>query len=160
MKLRFLTLSLVCLLLMGCSPTENKNPQSGNQMQDAVREFSEHGLSFSVPENWSASGFEAQFDEMKNDNGGYDTRTFYAMVDGVRTPIMTVSRFAKEQWDKLVQADPKADDKKLGISKDGNFVYTYLVKDDITPNSDTGKKLLDTLRKEAEELKDKIKITE
>ncbi|MBQ3054960.1 MAG: hypothetical protein IJC88_02540 [Oscillospiraceae bacterium] len=164
MKLRFLWVLLLSAALAGCSPAEskpNEPPQQlQNQMQDAVQNFAEHGLSFSVPENWSVSGFSSQFDEVKNDAGAYDTRTFYALIDGVRTPILMVSRFAKEQWDELVKNDPKAEESKLGISKDGNFVYTYLVKNDITPQSDTGKKLLETLRKEAEELKDKIMITE
>lgn len=176
MKLRFLSALLALLLIAGCSPrdgdtgrdnSELQQEQSQNQEQmqqtdlpEAVKDFAEHGLSFSVPSTWSTSGFEMEFDEVKNGNAGYDTRTFYALIDGIRTPVAMVSRFAKDQWDALVKSDPTAEDVKLGTSKDGNFVYTYLVKDDEISASDAGKKMLDTIRKEAKKLKDAIKITE
>lgn len=170
MKLRFVCALLAFVLVAGCSPKEAPNtdaPEQGQQeeMQDTptsnvTQEFAEHGLSFTVPETWAGNEFSVQFDEMKNEGASYDTRTFYATVDGIRTPIAMVSRFAKEQWDRLVSADASAEKVKLGESRDGKYVYTYLVKNDITPESDTGRDLLDKLRKEAEELKDKIKITE
>lgn len=170
-------MKLICALLAllvfsGCSssmqdpaPNNPENQQEQNQMQqtdlpDSIREFAEHGLQFDVPENWSSSGFDMDFNEVKNGDSAYDTRTFYASIDGVRTPIAMVSRFARDAWDSLVKNDPSAEDVKLGTSKDGNFVYTYLIKDDIVPESDMGKKALDAIRKEAEALKDKIKITE
>jgi len=169
MKLRMICAVLALLLVAGCAPKEapNTDTPTPNQqeMQDSptanmTREFAEHGLSFTIPETWAKSEFSVQFDEQKNDGASYDTRTFYAMIDGIRTPVAMVSRFAKEQWEHLVSADSSAEKVKLGESRDGKYVYTYLVKNDITPESDTGKKLLETLRKEAEDLKEKIQITE
>ena len=169
MKLRFVCVLTALLLAAGCAPKETPStetaPPTQQEMQetptaDTALEFSEHGLSFTVPETWAKSEFSMQFDEMKNEGASYDTRTFYAMVDGIRTPVAMVSRFAKEQWEALVRADSSAKKVKLGESRDGKFVYTYLVKDDITPESDVGRDLLDTLRKEAEELKENIQITE
>lgn len=169
MKFRLLCAALALVTLMGCSPAETPNTDTPNPpdtptqdmpASDMTQEFAEHGLSFTVPENWAKNEFSMQFDEMKNDGADYNTRTFYATIDGIRTPVAMVSRFAKEQWDALVKADANAEKVKLGESRDGKFVYTYLVKDDISPESDTGKKLLDTIRKEAETLKEKIQITE
>ena len=159
MKTRILGL-LLFTLLCGCSMSENMENAAQTDKNNTMSDFSEHGLSFSVPRLWSTSGFEAEFEEIKNDSSNYDTRTFYAMIDGVRTPVMMVSRFAKDAWDKLTAQDKSAEKAKLGTSKDGKFVYTYLVKDDVIPDSEDGKKLLDDIRKEAEKLRDSIKITE
>ena len=169
MKLRLICVILALVTLSACSPAPKENDSmtypvenqetQPNTPQEAMS-FSEHGLSFTVPELWAGSEFSMEFDEVQNDVASYDTRTFYALVDGVRTPIAMVSRFAKEQWDALVSADSSAEKVKLGESRDGKYVYTYLVKDDIVPETDTGKDLLGKLRKEATELKDKIEITE
>ncbi|MBE6915365.1 MAG: hypothetical protein E7471_01860 [Ruminococcaceae bacterium] len=159
MKNRILALFLFAVLC-GCSMGENMENMTQNGKPNTMSDFSEHGLSFAVPKLWSTSGFEAEFDEVKNDSSNYNTRTFYAMIDGVRTPVMMVSRFAKDAWDKLTEQDKNAEKAKLGTSKDGNFVYTYLIKDDVVPDSEEGKTLLDKIRKEAETLRDSIKITE
>ena len=159
MKMRILSLILF-LLLCGCSMGETMESAPQNDNGNTMSDFSEHGLSFAVPKLWSTSGFDAEFDEVKNGSSNYNTRTFYAMIDGVRTPVLMVSRFAKDAWDQLVNQDKSAEQAKLGTSKDGNFIYTYLIKDDVVPDSEEGKTLLDKIRKEAEKLRDSIKITE
>ena len=159
MKMRIFVMILFALLC-GCSMGEKMENNPQNDKTNTMSNFSEHGLSFSVPQLWSTSGFEAEFEEVKNDSSSYNTRTFYAMIDGVRTPVLMVSRFAKDAWDKLTEQDQSAEQAKLGTSKDGNFVYTYLVKDDVIPDSEDGKALLDKIKKEAKKLRDSIKITE
>lgn len=161
MKLRWIGIFSALFLLCGCSFGGSQTDMNQTDTPtNATKEFREHGLSFAVPETWGSSGFEVEFDEVKNGSAAYDTRTFYAMIDGMRTPVLMVSRFAREQWDKLVSEDASAEESKLGTSKDGKFVYTYLMKDDILPETEKGKSLLEKIREEATKLRDSIKITE
>lgn len=161
MKLRLLSMFSALFLLCGCSfGGSQTDANQTDTPTNATKEFREHGLSFSVPETWGASGFDVAFDEVKNGSAAYNTRTFYAMIDDIKTPVLMISRFAREQWDEMVAKDASAEESKLGTSKDGKFVYTYLMKDDILPETEKGKSLLEKIREEATKLRDSIEITE
>ena len=134
---------------------ENSMENMGNTMNAAVNKYNENGIEFDIPESWQKN-FSAQYSENSAQAAdGYSTINFYYTADPNLIKIMTVGRFKKTTWEGLTEQDTTAVEKKIGQSKDGEWIYT-LNFEDSNLSQDEGYM---SARKDAEMLKDKIKIT-
>ena len=148
---------------------DNKNPSTeqnggdkdgatengGNGSAAKVTKYSENDVEFEIPESWQ-NNFQADFQEHNQDSKQYFTTIdFYYTTSGEPLKIMTIGRFSKEAWDALTAQGQGAEEKKLGESKDGAWIYT-LNFEEYDYSSDSQYK---QVKSDAKNLKDKIKIT-
>ena len=140
------------------SQADDEN-QSGGQDGQKIEKYDENDLQFDVPESWQ-SNFLAVFNEYNKDKIDYFTTTeFYYNYGDTPVPVMSISRFSKDQWEQLKGNNENADEKKLGESKDGAYVYTINYSELEYFQDQDDKAKFDQVKKDAKDLRDKIKIT-
>ena len=129
---------------------------SGEGAQNTSARYSENDLEFDIPESWR-SNFLAEYREHNADTPqGYSTVDFYyTAANGDPFKIMTVARFTKDAWNSMTRTTPAAAEKKLGESKDGEWIYSLSYETE--PLSQDAAYL--RAHTDAQALKDKIKIT-
>lgn len=123
---------------------------------EPVTRYSENDIEFDVPESWR-NNFKATLNQHnENTNQGYSTIDFYYSTNA-NSPykIMTIGRFPKAVWETVSKNTPEAEGKKLGQSKDGEWIYS--LNFEAEPLSQDKGYL--AAKSDAEKLKDKIKIT-
>jgi len=126
-----------------------------NGMNMATTRYSENDIEFDVPQSWQ-NNFLAKYDDVADSAGNaYSTIDFYYSTAETPYKIMTIARFPKDSWAAITQSNAEAEKKKLGESKDGEWIYSLNYEADELSN-DEGYL---AVKKDVEELKDKIKIT-
>lgn len=123
---------------------------------DPVTRYSENDVEFDVPESWQKNFRAVVNQHNENTNQGYSTIDFYYSTNA-NSPykIMTIGRFPKAVWETVSKNTEGAEEKRLGASKDGEWIYSLNFETE--PLSQDQGYL--TAKADAEKLKDKIKIT-
>ena len=163
MRKFFIYLAATALFLSGCSdkasenaadtPAENTKPQTS-----VMSTYDKDGLSFDIPESWREN-FKAETRTVGTGEESYPQTDFYYTKDGRDVLMMSVGKYTREQWDKIKSTGEEVEDMLLGETEDKNNVYSIRYENhDYIDAKDEIKETIDGIKKEAEKLRDKIKI--
>ena len=163
MKKILILIPVMSLFLFGCADKASENAAdtpSGNVNPDdkVVRTYDEAGLSFDIPESWREN-FKAVTRDVGNGGNTYPQTDFYYSKDNRDILMMSVGKYTREQWDKLKATGEEVKDTLLGETEDKNHVYSIRYENhDYIDMKDEIRETIDKIKKEAENLRDKIKI--
>ncbi|MBE6913018.1 MAG: hypothetical protein E7473_10890 [Ruminococcaceae bacterium] len=163
MKKITICLIAMMLVLCGCSKKASENagdtPAENMKPDDSVvKAYDKDGLSFDIPESWRQN-FKAVTTQVGSGEGAYPQTDFYYTKDNRDVLMMSVGKYTREQWEKLKGTGEEVKDMLLGESEDKKHVYSIRYENhDYIDAKDEIKETIDGIKKEAEKLRDKIKI--
>lgn len=163
MKKILILISVMSLFLCGCADKASENsadtPAENMGPDDSVmRSYDKDGLSFDIPEGWQKN-FKAVTKNVGSSDNTYPQTDFYYSKDNRDILMMSVGKYTREQWEKLKETGEDVTDTLLGESPDKNHVYSIRYENhDYIDVKDEIKETIDKIKKEAENLRDKIKI--
>ncbi len=157
-KIIFLLLAS-CLLLTGCGE-ETGTTDAGASMaqnQQTMAKYSDDNLSFDIPESWQKN-FKAVTRDVGSSGNTYPQTDFYYTEGDRDIRLMTVGKFTRDQWDKMMSDGKVSDSAMLGESGDKKHVYSIFYEDHDYIEDNMLKDSLTKIRGEAEAMRDKMMI--
>ena len=147
-----------CFLFAGCGEkTANDAGASMAQNQQTMAKYSDDNLSFDIPESWQKN-FKAVTRDVGSSGNTYPQTEFYYTEGERDIRLMSIGKFTREQWDKMMSDGKVSDSSKLGESADKKHVYSIFYEDHNYIEDNMLKDALGKIRGEAEAMRDKMTI--
>ncbi len=148
-----------CFLLAGCGE-ETGTTDAGASMaqnQQTMAQYSDDNLSFDIPASWQ-NNFKAVTRDVGSSGNTYPQTDFYYTEGDRDIRLMTVGKFTRDQWDKMMSDGKVSDSSMLGESSDKKHVYSIFYEDHNYIEDNMLKDALGKIRGEAEAMRDKMTI--
>ena len=159
MKKIILPLLAFCFLFASCGE-ETGTTDAGASMaqnQQTMAKYSDDNLSFDIPESWQKN-FKAVTRDVGSSGNTYPQTDFYYTEGDRDIRLMTVGKFTRDQWDKMMSDGKVSDSSMLGESGDKKHVYSIFYEDHNYIEDNMLKDALTKIKGEAEMLRDKMTI--
>ena len=163
MKKLIVPLLLVLMLFCSCGEkaSENAGNSSMNNNQantEKIALYDEGGIKFDVPESWQEN-FKAVTRNVGSSGNTYPQTEFYYTKNGRDVRLMSIGKFTQDQWAQMKKNGEVSDDATIGESEDKQHVYSIFYENhDYIKDDDELKKALDTVKGEAQKIRDKIMV--
>lgn len=159
MKKIIFALLAFCFLFASCGE-ETGTTDAGASMaqnQQTMAKYSDDNLSFDIPESWQKN-FKAVTRDVGSSGNTYPQTDFYYTEGDRDIRLMTVGKFTRDQWDKMMSDGKVSDSAMLGESGDKKHVYSIFYEDHDYIEDNMLKDALGKIRGEAEAMRDKMTI--
>lgn len=151
----------VAISLAACgeqSREEHKKELLENMMHPEnpvrVTEYSDHGISFEVPEVWQ-NNFLASYSQHGSGESAYESIIFSSYIGDNDAIIMMIAAFGKSQWEAIKASTEGAEELLIGTSSDGETYYTLRIEEQKFDNKDA-QLIFDTIADAARTIEVKI----